>query len=95
MGTNELDHLRKVGRGSDNRCTSGESSDHGEPAGPVASARATLYLAEVIRSGLESMVWSDVKQDVVKSGPVAGLEAGDCRNSQSTTMLQGNEHAEF
>ena len=65
-GTNELDHLRKSAEDAIIEAQA-EVEFHGEPAAPLANARATLYLAEVIRSGLEQLAG----QGVVKSGPAA------------------------
>ena len=84
-GTNELNHLRKSAEDAiievqsiSDICCRERRDDYA--AAPLANARAMLYLAEVIRAGLESMVWSDVKQDVVKSGPAPGWMKDDAIN---------------
>ena len=73
MGTNELDHLRKSAEDAiievqsiSDICCRERRDDYA--AAPLANARATLYLAEVIRSGLEQLVGPGV----VKSGPAPG-----------------------
>ena len=72
-GTNELDHLRKSAEDAIIEVQSISDLCHREcrddyAAAPLANARATLYLAEVIRSGLAQLAG----QAVVKSGPAPG-----------------------
>ena len=87
-GTNELDHLRKETEKAIVQANGPLTGSFAEPDfGALANARATLYLAEVIRWGLGQLVVARSTdlgtlhvvsdQPVVKSGPEQGW-CGDC-----------------
>ena len=70
MGTNELDHLRTEAEKAIEQCyavVSGYQTEWAKPNehGAVANARATLYLAEVIRAGFGQLFDKSEKLDGV------------------------------